>query len=93
MPILTVRCKLDGTKTDRAEMAATVAAFARACRSVARETPDFKGHAALELARLWRDQSKRSEALDLLAPMYGWFTEGLDTSFLKEAKAMLDQLA
>ena len=41
MQILTVRCKLDGSETDRAEMAATVAAFARACRSVARETPDF----------------------------------------------------
>jgi putative transposase len=41
MPILTVRCKLDGSKTDRAEMAATVEASARACRSVARETPDF----------------------------------------------------
>jgi putative transposase len=41
MPILTVRGKRDGSKTDRAEMAATVEAFARACRSVARETPDF----------------------------------------------------
>ena len=49
--------------------------------------------AALELARLWRDQGKRSDALGLLAPIYGWFTEGLDTSFLKEAKALLDQLA
>jgi hypothetical protein len=42
MPILTVSGKLEGNETDRAEMAATVEAFARACRSVARETPDFE---------------------------------------------------
>jgi class 3 adenylate cyclase/predicted ATPase len=44
------------------------------------------------LARLWCDQSKRTEARDLLAPMYGWFTEGFDTPDLKEAKALLEQL-
>jgi predicted ATPase len=49
--------------------------------------------AALDLARLWRDQSKRTEARDLLAPIYGWFTEGFDTLDLKEAKALLDELA
>ena len=48
--------------------------------------------AALDLARLWRDQGKRSEAHDLLAPIYGWFTEGFDTPSLKEAKALLQQL-
>ena len=45
------------------------------------------------LARLWCDQGKRTEARDLLAPMYGWFTEGFDTPDLKEAKALLGQLA
>jgi predicted ATPase len=47
----------------------------------------------MSMARLWRDQDKRDEARDLLAPVYGWFTEGFDTLDLKEAKALLDQLA
>jgi predicted ATPase len=49
--------------------------------------------AAMSLARLWRDQGKRAEAHDLLAPVHGWFTEGFDTLDLKEAKALLDALA
>jgi predicted ATPase len=49
--------------------------------------------AAMSLARLWRDQGKPDEARDLLAPVYGWFTEGFDTLDLKEAKALLDELA
>src|SRR5262245_4985724 len=49
--------------------------------------------ASISLARLWRDQGKRTEARDLLASIYGWFTEGLDTPVLKEAKALLDELA
>jgi predicted ATPase len=49
--------------------------------------------AAASLARLWRDQGKRHEARDLLAPVYGWFTEGFDTLDLKEAKALLKELA
>jgi predicted ATPase len=48
--------------------------------------------AATSLARLWRDQGKRDEARDLLAPVYGWFTEGFDTRDLKEAKTLLDEL-
>jgi predicted ATPase len=48
--------------------------------------------AAASMARLWRDQGKRDEARDLLAPVYGWFTEGFDTLDLKEAKALLDEL-
>ena len=47
---------------------------------------------AMSLARLWRDQGKRDEAHDLLAPIYGWFTEGFDTLDLKEARALLDEL-
>jgi predicted ATPase len=49
--------------------------------------------AATSLARLWRDQGKRTEARDLLAPVYGWFTEGFDTRDLKEAKGLLDELS
>ena len=48
--------------------------------------------AATSLARLWRDQGKRTEARDLLAPVYGWFTEGLDTPVPQDAKKLLDQL-
>jgi class 3 adenylate cyclase/tetratricopeptide (TPR) repeat protein len=48
--------------------------------------------AATDLARLWSAQGKRAEARDLLAPVHGWFTEGLDTPFLREAKALLDDL-
>jgi predicted ATPase len=48
--------------------------------------------AAASLARLRRDQGRHAEARDLLAPVYGWFTEGFDTSDLKEAKALLDEL-
>jgi class 3 adenylate cyclase/predicted ATPase len=49
--------------------------------------------AAMSMARLWRDQGKRDEARDMLAPVYGWFTEGYETLDLKEAKALLEQLA
>jgi predicted ATPase len=48
---------------------------------------------AMSMARLWRDQGKRQEARELLAPVYGWFTEGFDTGDLKEAKALLGELA
>ena len=46
----------------------------------------------MSLARLWGEQRRRAEARDLLAPVYGWFTEGFDTADLKEAKALLDEL-
>ena len=49
--------------------------------------------AAMSMARLWRDQRKRDEARELLAPVCGWFTEGFETLDLKEAKALLDELA
>ena len=48
--------------------------------------------AAMSMARLWRDQGKVQQARELLAPVYGWFTEGFDTLDLKEAKALLDEL-
>jgi hypothetical protein len=48
--------------------------------------------AVMSLARLWRDQGKRAEARDLLAPVYGWFTEGFDTADLRDAAALLAEL-
>jgi predicted ATPase len=46
----------------------------------------------MSLARLWQHQGKRAAARELLAPIYGWFTEGFDTADLQEAKALLDEL-
>ena len=46
----------------------------------------------MSMARLWRDQGRRDEARELLAPVYVWFTEGFDTLDLREAKALLDDL-
>ena len=48
--------------------------------------------AAMSLSRLWQQQGKRAEAQALLAPIYGWFTEGFDTADLQEAKALLEEL-
>jgi len=48
--------------------------------------------AAMSLSRLWQHQGKRAAAYELLAPVYGWFTEGFDTADLQEAKALLDEL-
>jgi predicted ATPase len=59
----------------------------------AQRAKSWELRAAMSMARLWRDQSKRVEARQLLAPVYGWFTEGFDTRDLKDAKALLEQLA
>jgi predicted ATPase len=66
----------------------------RTAVAIAREqgTRGYELRAAVSLARLWREQGRREEARDLLAPVYGWFTEGFDTADLKEAKALLDEL-
>jgi len=63
--------------------------------AIAREqgAPSFELRAATSLARLWRDQGKRTEARELLAPIYAWFTEGFATRDLQEAKALLAELA
>jgi predicted ATPase len=47
----------------------------------------------MSLCRLWQQQGKRTEAYELLAPIYGWFTEGFDTPDLQEAKVLLEALA
>jgi len=67
----------------------------RTALAIAREqgTRGYELRAATSLARLWGEQGRRGEARDLLAPLYGWFTEGFDTQDLKEAKALLEELA
>ena len=77
------------------EQAATKAkAYFERALAVAREqqAKSWELRAAMSMARLWRDQDKCQQAHDLLAPIYGWFTEGFDTQDLKEAKALLKQL-
>jgi predicted ATPase len=76
------------------DLAKATAYFERAL-AVARQqqAKSWELRAAMSLARLWRDQGKVREARELLAPVYGWFTEGFDTRDLKEAKALLDELA
>jgi predicted ATPase len=76
------------------DLAKAEAYFERAL-AVAREqqAKSWELRAAMSMARLWRDQGRRSQARDILAPVYGWFTEGFGTLDLKHAKAMLDELA
>jgi predicted ATPase len=76
------------------DMAKVEAYFERAL-AVARQqqAKSVELRAAMSLARLWRHQGKVREARELLAPVYGWFTEGFDTRDLKEAKTLLDELA
>jgi predicted ATPase len=57
------------------------------------QAKSFELRAAMSLARLWQEPGKRAEARALLAPIYGWFTEGFDTTDLQEARALLDALA
>jgi len=66
----------------------------RIALEIAREqgTRGYELRAATSLARLWREQGRRGEARDLLAPLYGWFTEGFDTADLKEARTLLSGL-
>jgi predicted ATPase len=77
-----------------AETAVVEECFRRALE-VARErqTKSWELRAAISLGRFWRDLGHRAEARDLLAPIYGWFIEGFDRPDLKEAKALLDELA
>jgi predicted ATPase len=59
----------------------------------AQQVKSWELRAAMSMARLWRDQGKSDDARDLLAPIYGWFTEGFATLDLKQAKALLHELA
>jgi predicted ATPase len=69
-------------------------AWLRRALDVARrqEAKSLELRAAISLARLWQQQGKRDAARELLAPIYGWFTEGFDTADLQEAKALLEAL-
>ena len=80
-------------KSPEPDAAKAEAYFERAL-AVARQqqAKSWELRAAMSLARLWRDQGKPQQARELLAPVYGWFTEGFDTRDLKEAKALLDEL-
>jgi predicted ATPase len=78
--------ELDEAKAQRISNRALAAARQQQAKS-------WELRAAMSMARLWRDQGKRREARDLLAPVYGWFTEGFGTLDLKEAKALLDELS
>jgi predicted ATPase len=75
--------------------AAKAEAYFERALAVARkqQAKSFELRAAMSMARLWRDRGKRDEARELLAPIYGWFTEGFDTLDLKQAKGLLDELA
>ena len=75
--------------------AAKAEAYFERALAVARQqqAKSWELRAATSMARLWRDRGKRDEARDLLAPVYGWFTEGFDTLDLKQAKVLLNALA
>jgi predicted ATPase len=81
-------------KSPESDAAKAEAYFERAL-AVARQqqAKSWELRAAMSMARLWRDQGKREEARDLLAQVHGWFTEGFDTLDLKEAKALMEELA
>ena len=75
--------------------AAKAEAYFERALTVARkqQAKSWELRAAMSMARLWRDQGKVRQARELLAPIYGWFTEGFDTRDLKDAKALLEELA
>jgi predicted ATPase len=80
-------------KSPEQDVAKAQSYFERALAVARRQqAKSWELRAAMSLARLWRDQDKVQQARELLAPVYGWFTEGFDTRDLKEAKALLDEL-
>jgi class 3 adenylate cyclase/predicted ATPase len=81
------------TKRPEPDHAGAEASFQCALEAARRQDArSFELRAATSLARLWAEQGKRTEARELLAPVYGWFTEGFDTADLRDAKALLDEL-
>ena len=78
---------------EQKDLAESQAAFAEALRSArGRQMKAYELRAATDLARQWGEQSRREEARELLAPLYGWFTEGFDTADLKKAAVLLAEL-
>ena len=88
-----IALKIAASKSTESTPATAESYFQRAL-TVARDqdAKSWELRAAMSMARLWRDQGKRDEAREVLAPVYGWFTEGFDTLDLKDAKALLDTL-
>jgi class 3 adenylate cyclase/predicted ATPase len=81
-------------RSPRQDAAQAQAYFERALAVArAQQAKSWELRAAMSMARLWLDQGKRNEARELLAPVYGWFTEGFDTRDLQEAKTLLDKLS
>jgi predicted ATPase len=77
-----------------ADPAGAEASFHDALKVARRQKAKFwELHAATSLARLWQQQGRKDEAVELLTPVYNWFTEGFDTRDLKEAKVLLKELA
>jgi len=74
-----------------AESEASLEQSIRIARRQQAKSLELRG--ATSLAQLWSEQGKREQARDLLAPIYGWFAEGFDTSDLKDARMLLDELA
>jgi predicted ATPase len=90
-------CRLRGvllvrqTGTPQAEAEACVQQALTVARC--QQAKSLELRAAMSLSRLWQQQGKRAETYELLAPIYGWFTEGFDTTDLQEAKALLEELS
>ena len=76
------------------DVAKTQACFERALEIARKQqAKSWELRAAMSMARLWRDQGRRAQARDLLAPVHGFFTQGFDTLDIKQAKALLNELA
>jgi predicted ATPase len=84
------RCGCGDIRRRQGEVELAEADFATRSRWREMSAKAWELRAATSLARLWRDQGKRAEARDLITPLYGWFTEGLDTADLKDAAALAE---
>jgi class 3 adenylate cyclase/predicted ATPase len=89
-------CRVAGEialRSPKPDLDAAQGYFERALKVArAQQAKTFELRAAMSMARLWRDQGKTQQSRELIAPVYGWFTEGFDMRDLKEAKALLDEL-
>ena len=86
--------RLGDVHLDKGDPSAAERCFTQAIDTARNQSAKlFELRAATKLARLWRDQGKRAEALDILAPVLAWFTEGFDTPDLTDARALQTNLA